>query len=142
MVDSIAQAFREICWAKAATLVALPAAGYLTACFIHEYQGWLKMGQGGLPYNLYGYCMNLYLTFRFGRRDTMSLGLYERPDSYSPAWRKASQEEQMNAHKLWLITPLPVRAAPRSRAIHYCAPQREKNANEYLDPDLKQVIVN
>lgn len=143
MVDSVfAQVCRETYWAKAATLVALPAAGYLTARFIDEYQGWLNMGQGGLPYNFYGYCVNLYLTFRFGRRDTMSLSLYDRPDNNSPAWKKASQQEQMNAQKSWLATPLPVRAGPRSRAIHYCAPQREKNANEYLDPELKEVIVN
>lgn len=140
IVNSLAQVFRETSLANAATLVALPTAGYLITRFFDEYQGWLNMGRGGLPYNFYGYCINLYLTFRFGRRDTISLGLYERPDIYSPAWKKASQQEQTNAQKSWLPTPLPVRPGPRSRAIHYCAPQREKNAGEYLDPDLKQVI--
>jgi hypothetical protein len=137
-----AKVFQESGWAKTAALLALPTTGYLTARFIDEYHGWLKMGRGGLPYNFYGYCINLYLTFRFGRRDTMSLSLYERPDKYSPAWNKASREEQMNAQKSWLTTPLPVRQGPRSRAIHYCAPQREKNVTEYLDPDLKQVIIS
>ncbi|KAJ4226929.1 hypothetical protein NW757_014234, partial [Fusarium falciforme] len=136
----MAQLFQESHWVKTATVVAFPAAaaGYLTARFIDEYEGWLRMGRGGLPYNLYGYCLNLYLTFRFGRSDTMSLYFYDRPDKYSPAWKKATQLEQLNAQRSWLDAPLPVRPAPRSKAIHYCAPQRERNANEYLDPDLKQ----
>ncbi len=101
-----AQIFRDSYWAKAAALAALPAAGFITARFIDEYQGWLRMGRGGLPYNLYGYCLNLYLTFRFGRRDTLSGDLYERPDRYSPAWKNASRDEQVNAQRSWLATEL------------------------------------
>ncbi|KAB5518020.1 hypothetical protein GE09DRAFT_1195592 [Coniochaeta sp. 2T2.1] len=128
-------------WTKAAVWLSLPTAGYLTARFVDEYQGWLRMGRGGLPYNFYGYCYNLYLTFRFGRRDTMSTYFYDRPDRYSPAWDNATREERLNAQKSWLPAPLPVRPGPRSRAIHYCAPQREKNAGEYLDPELKQAYM-
>lgn len=136
-----AQVCRDTYWVKAAALIALPAAGYLAARFIEEYQGWLRMGRGGLPYNLYGYFLNLYLTFRFGHRDTMSLARYGRPDRYSPLWSKATKEEKINAQKSWLPTTLSVRPGPRSRAIHYCAPQRERNAHEYIDPELKQVNV-
>lgn len=126
-------------WAKTTTFIALPAAGFVTARFIDGYQAWLNLGPGGLPYNVTGYLLTLLGTALFARSDTKSLGMYERPEKYMASWKQASSAEKKNVEKTFLQGSLPEREGPRAAAIHYAAPQREKNADEYIDPDLAKV---
>lgn len=126
-------------WAKVTTFVALPAAGFITAQFVDGYRSWLNLGPGGLPYDIRGYLITLLGTALFARSDTKSLGMYEQPEKYSAQWKQASSAEKKNAGKSFLQGSLPERKGPRAAAIHYCAPQREKNADEYIDPELAKV---
>ena len=128
-------------WAKVTTLVALPAAsaGYILARFLDEYRGWLELGPGGLPFGIQGYMINLLVTSWFARNETTSLGLYSQPEKYAVGWKQASSEEKANAQKSFLKGSLPQREGPRSKSIHYCAPQREKNLDTYHDPEIREV---
>jgi hypothetical protein len=126
-------------WAQVATLIALPATGYIAARIRDEYQGWLNLGPGGLPYSLKGFVTNLFVTAVFARNDTKSTELYDRPDKHAVGWKEATSDERARAGKSFLQRPLPQRLGPPSESIHYCAPQRQRNANEYFDSELKKV---
>ena len=123
---------------KYATLLALPAAGYLAARILDDYNGWFDLGPGGLPYNIKGYLLNLFVTARYARA-TDTVDVYERPEKHVTSWNEASEQEKANANTSFLSEALPQRAEPRARALHYSIPQRERNFGEYVDPAVKKV---
>ena len=126
-------------WAKLTALMALPTAGFLSARAMDDYRRWLNLGPGGLPHDIRGYLITMLITALLARSDTKSLDMYDRPEKFSSGWKQASSEEKANAQKSFLNSCLPERNGPRAAAIQYCAPQREKNADEYIDPDLAKV---
>lgn len=128
-------------WAKITTFIALPTAGFVTARFVDEYQEWLKLGPGGLPYGITGYLANVMITALLARSDTKSIDVYDRPEKFSSDWKMATAEEKTIARKSFLNSSLSERKGARASAFHYCAPQREKNADEYIDPELARVSI-
>ena len=122
-----------------ATIVLPSILGFLTVRFIRQYQRWLRRGRGGLPYNIIGYLTNLLITVLLAKSETKLLLLYDQPKMFAPSWNAASDEEKAKAQRSHLKEPLAERNGPEANAIHYCAPQREKNVDEYFDPEVKKV---
>lgn len=126
-------------WAKLVTLAALPVSGYLTANFVHAYQGWLAMGPGGLPYGFTGYLANVLLTGVFAMNETKSLGVYDKPQKHASGWKDASDDEKANVQKSFLDQALSPREGPEAKSIVYNAPQRERYAHEYIATEIRDV---
>jgi hypothetical protein len=72
-------------------------------------------------------------------QDTLDPGLYRDPQKYATGWSQASLAEQAAAYKSFLIEPLPLREGPRSKANRYVFPQCERNLEEHLDPEIREV---
>ena len=72
-------------------------------------------------------------------KDTIALDMYEKPEKYASGWKEATDDEKTKARKSFLNGSLPQRQGPRAKALHFCAPQRERSIDTYIDPDLKQV---
>lgn len=125
--------------AKLLSVIALPAAGYGVARFLDEYRAWLAMGPGGLPHNILGFSINILITVGFARKETKSTWMYDEPEKYATGWKEASDDEKEKAKKSFLKTSLPQRSGRESKALHFNAPQREKNIGDYFDPTLKEV---
>jgi hypothetical protein len=128
-------------WAKLVTLAALPATGYAIARFLDEYRDWRAVGPGGLPYNVRGFIMNLLLTGIIARKETKSLGMYDQPEKYAAGWKQTSDEEKRKAKQSFLKAPLKQREGVESNALHFVAPQRERNMDDlkFVDPAIQEV---
>lgn len=106
---------------------------------IEDYKKWRAMGEGGTPPNLAGYlsCISAEKTMAF--KDTISPDIYRRPEKYATGWLKATPSQKAASQRSFLKEPLPEREGPRSRAKRYVYHQREKNAAEYLEPEIQEV---
>ena len=138
-MDSLSLWTRRQDWPKIATYLVLPTAGYLTARFLDGYHRWLELGAGGLPHDIRGYLVNLLLTATVAWKETKSLNFYERPEKNAAGWSKASEKEKMNARKSFLKGSLAERSGVKSKAIEFCAPQRERNEGVWVDGEVKEV---
>ncbi|KAI0389469.1 hypothetical protein F5Y17DRAFT_448764 [Xylariaceae sp. FL0594] len=102
------------------TASVLGLATYLT----RSYRGWLALGRGGLPHNVFGYFINV------------SLHLLARTDLRSPAPYALEGLEETYGHHAFLSffnsktsPPLPPnRTPPRPTVPSYIAPQRQTSA--------------
>lgn len=105
---------------------------------IEDYKKWRAMGEGGTAPNWAGYlsCISAEKTTAF--KDTIRPDVYRRPEKYATGWSKATRAQRAAAEKSFLKESLPQREGPRSRAKRYVYPQRERNAAEYLDPEIKE----
>lgn len=106
---------------------------------LEDYKKWRAMGEGGTAPNWAGYlsCISAEKTMAF--EDTISPDMYKKPEKYATGWSKATPGQKAAAQRSFLTEPLPQREGPRSRAKRYVYPQREKNATEYQDPEIKKV---
>lgn len=106
---------------------------------IEDYKNWRAMGEGGTAPNWAGYlsCISAEKSMAF--KDTIGPEMYRRPEKYATGWSKASPSQKAASQRSFLKDPLPQREGPRSRAKRYVYPQRERNAAEYLDPEIKEV---
>lgn len=128
-------------WAKIVTLAALPVTGYATARFFDEYRDWKAVGPGGLPRNIGGFIVTLLMAGVLAKKETKSLDMYDRPEKYSSAWKKLSEEEKARAKTSYLKAPLEQRRGKESNALHFVAPQRERNVEDlkFVDPKIQEV---
>ena len=62
-------------------------------------------------------------------------------ENYATGWSQASRVGQAAAYKSFLIEPLPLREVTRSKAKEHVSLPRERNADEDLDPEIKEVRV-
>ena len=110
-----------------------------TPAMLKDYQAWRAMGEGGTSPTWEGYlsCLNMEKTVAY--EDTLSPGIYSKPEKYAKGWSRASEAQKTAAHKSFLREALPERSGSRSRAKRYVFPQREKNAADLLDPEMKKV---
>ena len=104
-----------------------------------DYKVWRAMGQGGTSPTWSSYLSCISAEEMIAFKDTLSLDIYAKPQKYASGWSKASETQKAAANKSFLKEPLPAREGPRSRAKRYVYPQREKNADEYVDPEVKRV---
>lgn len=139
MQSLISQFSRAPNWIKILILTALPPAGYFSARVVDDYKGWLALGPGGLPYSLRGYLLNVLITAGAARKDTKSLGMYDRPEKYSIGWKQSSDDERARGRVSFLREPLPSRSGRAVRALPYTVPHRQKNLDHDDDPELKEV---
>lgn len=106
---------------------------------IEDYRQWKAVGEGGTSPTWAGFlsCLTAEKTMAFD--DTLSLHLYQNPKRYATGWSRASSAQSAAAQRSFLKEPLPERQGQRSRAKRYVYPQREKNAADYQDLEVKQV---
>lgn len=130
-------------WIKFVTLAALPTTGYAIARFLDEYRDWRNVGPGGLPYNIRGFVMNLLLTGVLAKKETKSLEMYGQPEKYATGWKQATEDERKKAKQSFLKTPLRQREGRESNAMHFVAPQRERNIDDlkYIELELMEVSI-
>lgn len=96
----------------------ITTAGMLIAA-IRDYRGWLALGAGGLPYNLFGWVVQWYCKLRMAR-ETMNLECYTKPLPES-----ISDKEKARNDASYLTASLPTRQGQRRRAAHWVIPQRQ-----------------
>jgi hypothetical protein len=104
-----------------------------------DYKAWRAMGEGGTSPTWSGYLSCISAEKMIAFKDTLSPEIYAKPHKYATGWSKASETQKAAANKSFLKEPLPVREGARSRAKKYVYPQREKNADEHVDPEVKKV---
>ena len=141
-MDSLTQQWTSApVWIKFVALAALPTTGYAIGRFMDEYQDWLNVGPGGLPYNIRGFMMNLLLTGTLAKNETKSLEMYQQPEKHASGWRQATEDERRKAQQSFLKTALAHREGKESNAMHFVAPQRERNIDDlkYIDPEVMGV---
>lgn len=128
-------------WAKLVSLSALPLTGYALARLQDEYTSWLAVGPGGLPRDLRGFLAHLLLAGTIAKKETKSLGVYEQPEKHARGWKQLSGEEKVREMKSYLKAPLKQRRGKESNALHFVAPQRERNVDDlkFLDPAIQEV---
>lgn len=128
-------------WAKLVTLSALPLTGYVLARFQDEYNSWLTVGPGGLPRDLRGFLVHLLLAGTIAKKETKSLGVYDRPEKHAKGWKQLNEEEKAREMKSYLKAPLKRREGKESNALHFVAPQRERKVDDlkFLDPTIQEV---
>lgn len=114
-------------------------ASHASSSMIEDYRQWKAMGEGGTSHTWAGFlsCLSAEKTMAFD--DTIDPHLYQNPKRYATGWSRASSAQRAAAQKSFLKEPLPERQGLRSRAKRYVYPQREKNAADYQDPEVKQV---
>lgn len=69
--------------------------------------------------------------------DTLTLSLYRDPKKYATGWKQATDTQRAAAQRSFLKVPLPPRPGPRARAKKFVYPQRERDAAEIQDPEVK-----
>ena len=79
------------------------------------------------------------MTAFFSYKETTSLAIYDKPEKNAGGWKKASEAEKANVQKSFLKGGLEEREGPRAASIYHVAPQREKNAGEWIDPEVRKV---
>lgn len=99
------------------------------------------MGEGGSSPTWSGYLSSISAEKAMAFKDTLSPDIYSKPEKYATGWKQASAAQKAATTKAFLKEPLPQRAGERSRAKRYVFPQREKNADEYLDPGVQEVCM-
>jgi hypothetical protein len=130
---------RYTSWSGTIAIVTAALAGYSLARAKDEYEGWLALGPGGLPHDFRGYVANILLTATFAKSETRSLQMYDAPAKNATGWKDATSEEKTMATRSFLKDPLVRRTGPQSSSKPYCAPQREHNADVYIDPKIREV---
>ena len=106
---------------------------------IEDYRLWRAMGESGTSPTWAGYLASISAEKAMAFQDTLDSGLYRDPAKYATGWSQASCVEQAAAYKSFLIEPLPLRIGPRSKAKRYVFSQRERNADEHLHPEIREV---
>lgn len=81
-------------WLRLTSILTISTLSLLTANLIYGYRRWKAMGAGGLPFNLKGYLMNVMIETLYARRDTTSLGVYERPERFYVKWEEVGEGER------------------------------------------------
>lgn len=115
--------------------------GHRKAEMMHGYEAWKAMGVGGTSYTWEGYmsAVNAGKTMAYGADETIIPGFYKEPQKVAAGWSKAKESQKENALKSFFETPLPERQGPRARAKPFVFPQRERNADEPQDQEMKKV---
>ncbi|KAK4508604.1 hypothetical protein PRZ48_002343 [Zasmidium cellare] len=120
------------------TTLSFTTLALLAARFWTNYRRWKALGAGGLPYNLKGYLMNLFVEWKFAEGDTVGLGVYERPEGRFEKWVEAGEGERSAVKNgRFLKDGLRERGGVRARAKTFVIPQREKSVGEVDAGDEK-----
>lgn len=106
---------------------------------LDDYHQWKAMGKGGSSHTWAGYLSSLSAEKTMAHKDTLGSGVYHEPEKHATGWPEASETQRLAVQRSYLSSPLPSRAGPRSRAKRYVYPQRERNAAEFIDPQIKEV---
>lgn len=104
---------------------------------LEEYKQWKAMGQGGTSHSWAGFmsCKAAEKTMAF--EDTLTPRLYRNPKRYARGWKQATDAQKAAAQMSFLKTSLPLRPEPRARAKKFVYPQRERDAAEPQNPEVK-----
>lgn len=86
---------------------------------VHDYRGWLNLGEGGLPYNVGGWVIQWILKLTMAKRNTIDIECYARP----LAADLAEAEKRRNTIKH--LGPLPQRLGSRPKVAHWVIPHRQ-----------------
>jgi hypothetical protein len=105
---------------RTAFITAAAVAGLTHA--VRSYRAWLALGKGGLPYNVFGWLMQVAAKLLRARTDVTRLGLYSRPDV-----RAAYDEPYVNLSFLGGDKSLPARRGARPEIPNFVAPQRQSS---------------
>ncbi|KAI1401745.1 hypothetical protein F4819DRAFT_486297 [Hypoxylon fuscum] len=108
------------------------------------YKAWKAMGEGGTSHTWAGYMSQLSAekTMAFPADDTIKPGFYDKPEKRATGWKRATEEQRANARKSFFKESLPVRQGPRARAKPFVYPQRERNAADPQDPEVKKTYMD
>lgn len=107
--------------------------------FHEEYARWKAVGIGGVSADWEGFMFVKNLETTGASSDTLTPDVYSHPEKYTKGWDRATDTQRATAHKAFLKEALPTRAAPRSRAMHFVIPQRERNADDPHDPIIEDL---
>lgn len=80
------------------------------------------------------------VTMLLAKNNTTSLDFYDHPGSFKP-YNTASPSEQAEV-LVSILGSLPQRGGIRARAIAFIIPQREKNASESGDQEVREVSID
>jgi hypothetical protein len=81
-------------------------------------------------------CISAEKTMAF--KDTLNPDIYSKPQKYATGCSQASASQKDATKISFLMEPLRLPEGPRSRAKRHVYSQREQNADEPLDPEIKR----
>ncbi|KAI1084688.1 hypothetical protein F5B20DRAFT_576010 [Whalleya microplaca] len=124
-------------------MATLPSKHSADPKMLEDYRRWKAMGEGGTRHNWMGYLSQYSTgkTMAFGPDDTIKPGFYSNPKKFATGWSKATEAQKANANQSFLKEPLLERPGPRARAKPFVYPQRERNAADPQDPEVKQAYL-
>jgi hypothetical protein len=106
-----------------------------------DFEAWLALGDGGVSPTWAGFISSINAEKAIVLPDTLSLGPYERPESYATGWAKATPAQRIQSCAPFFTEPLPMRDGPRARAKNYVFPQRERNADDPLEQEIREAYM-
>lgn len=107
-----------------------------------DYHAWLALGPGGIPATWASYLFQAEI----GRSpaastDTVTVAVYADPARSAPGWAAATAAQRARAQRSFLAAaePLPVREGPRARPKEFVFPQRQREADQEMDAEVREV---
>ncbi|KAH8682340.1 hypothetical protein BX600DRAFT_505945 [Xylariales sp. PMI_506] len=119
----------------------------LLANSISAYRGWMALGKGGLPHNVFGWLINVLL-HPISRSDTRVPGPYTLESTeavWGPAGRQSYYEGSAPSLRVGARPNVPTYVAPQRQITEQGAPEMIKRMDDFLDalvaanPEILQI---